>query len=163
MIKIRDTHQYMTITSNGFIILYDDFPSNEFYHVLTNIRAATILSSELIFVQKTCVSKTTNMNTLYHDDMGNGVISTTLLPLAIFEMLERNCKKDLMDYHYIKKDYIYKIPNNNLILCKHLFTKGSKFKNHLMLCYHLLNLYLIKDCLPLIIPDLLTLIRLDYS
>ena len=76
-----------------------------------------------------------------------------------FKQLEAKCIHDLTDYTYIKQDdYLYKVPKNNLIMLKHL-----NMNDQLMLSRHLITTNLIHDSLQLIIPHLLTLIRLDYT
>lgn len=159
MIKLSDKHQYMTITSNGFILLYNHFSYNGIGKIGSN-GPITVLSNELIFIQKIYYTPFSNITQLYNHDFNNLSID---IPSSLFNTLEKNCKNDLINYHYVKENhYIYKVPNLK-IFSKHFKDLNTEHHNQLMLSYHFIKLYLIKDCALFIMPPLFNLIRLDYD
>ncbi len=150
MFKIPNRNKYMKITSNGFIVLYDDFEKK------SSMSVATIMTNDLIFVQSIYYFSDTDMNILYNNN--NNLLSVNINPND-FKTLEIRCVKDLSDYNYVKKDnYIYKVPNNSLIMLKNLSDLSFA-----ILSDHVIKTYLINDCVQLIMPFLLDMIRLDYD
>jgi len=155
MIKVSYKHKYMDITSNGFIVLYNDLQNQR------SIGDATILSTDLIYVQTVSFYYQTDFSMIYNRGNYLGVLSVNML-MERFNNLTKACKKDLLDYDYIKIDnYIYKIPKNNLILLSCLSTSESK--NQLLLSHLMIKTEMVQDCCLLIIPLLMDLIRLDYD
>ena len=148
MIKIYDNHQYMTITSNGFIVLHNDF-GLDCIGRKSSIDTATILSNDLIFVESVYICSFTNINILcnnINNDLSFGFILTNRI-------------KNLINYHYVKKDnYIYKVPNNNFVMLTCLSNLSF-----VILSSEVVKTHLVNDCNQLIIPFLFDLIRLDYD